>query len=146
MNNDDARDSAKEQYNRDLVREERPETTAEHPFRPGQRVRMRGTRRTGRVTATWTQVEGGWPGVDVTMDETPGYAPGSEPARFTTSAQNFGPLPEDYLDDEQALERIAAICRPYSPVRQMLAEILGVLRRNDRVPPGKLRPRGENPR
>jgi len=48
------------------------------------------------------------------------------------------PLPEDRLDDGQALEHIASVTAPGLPrdlalARAMLAEIAGVLRRNERT-------------
>jgi hypothetical protein len=109
----------------------------EPKFRAGQRVRLpRDSRATGRVTGTG--VFPGGTGIEITMDNR--YSPRPTPVRYHTLGGDFELLPDDYLDDTKAMEHIAAILAPSVPVNEMLAEILGVLRRNGRTrhdPPGQ---------
>lgn len=115
--------------------------TTDPQFTIGQRVRYQNTRDTGRVTATWAWPEDdefypGWHGADVIMDNQ--FSPPPVPVRFRIQARKFEPLPDDYLDDGEALAHIASVMaggmpRDNAEARQMLAEILGVMRRNDRI-------------
>lgn len=109
-------------------------------FTIGQRVRYKNSRDTGRVTATWQhpgdRFHSRQPGVDVIMDRQ--YSPAPTPVRYRIFESSFEPLPDDYLDDGEALAHIASVMaggmpRDNAEARQMLAEILGVMRRNDRI-------------
>jgi len=115
--------------------------TPEPRFTIGQRVRLvRDPQATGRVTGTWQYPDGGFfppqPGVDVTMDNR--FSPAPVPVRYHVLGKDFEPVPDDYLDDSEALDHVTSVIRDGVPgdltqARLMLAEIKGVLRRNDRI-------------
>jgi hypothetical protein len=105
----------------------------------GQRVRYRNSRNTGRVTGTWQhpgdEFYPAQPGVMVTMDSQ--YSPPPVPVRFRVFESDFEPLPDDYLDDSEAMEQIAAavthIPGDLDVATEMLSTVLAILRRNDRI-------------
>lgn len=106
----------------------------------GQRVRLiRGGRGyTGRVTKTWQIPVGTQPGVDVTMDNQ--YSPQPIPVRYHVPEDSFEPLPDDYLDNDEAMELLARtvthIPGDWAQAAEMLSTVLDTLRRNERTGDG----------
>jgi len=113
--------------------------TTEPRFNVGQRVRRQDSRTTGRVTGTWQHPGDEFfppqSGVDVTMDDQ--FSPRPTPVRYHTLGKDFEPLPDDYLDDGEALEQIARtithIPGDWAQAAEMLNATLAILHRNDRA-------------